>query len=30
LGGGVPDMADIELTADQLEAVYQYLRTLNP
>lgn len=28
LGGGVPDMADIKLTKDQLDAVYQYLRTL--
>lgn len=28
LGGGVPDMDDIKLTSEQLEAVYQYLRTL--
>lgn len=29
LGGGVPDMGDIKLTSEQLEAVYQYLRTLS-
>lgn len=29
-GGGVPDMDDIKLTRDELEAVYQYLRTLSP
>ncbi len=28
LGGGVPDMDDIKLTSEQLEAVYLYLRTL--
>lgn len=29
MGGGVPDMDDIELTSEELEAVYQYLRTLS-
>ncbi len=30
MGGGVPDMADVKLTPDELEAVYQYLVTLSP
>lgn len=30
MGGGVPDMDDIKLSSEQLEAVYQYLRTLTP
>jgi cbb3-type cytochrome c oxidase subunit III len=29
LGGGVPDMADFGLTQEQIEAVYQYVRTLS-
>jgi len=29
-GGGVPDMANIKLTPDQLEAVYRYVVTLSP
>lgn len=28
LNGGVPDMDDIKLTAEELEAVYQYVKTL--
>jgi len=30
IGGGVPDMADIKLTSEELEAVYRYLTTLQP
>ena len=30
LGGGIPDMDNIKLNRDELDAVYEYLRTLLP
>jgi mono/diheme cytochrome c family protein len=30
MGGGIPDMEDVKLTAEQLEAVYRYLSSISP